>query len=690
MRVNVRGRLDNTHVPHSQALLPVFEAVANSAHAIEDGVGVGRGRIQVELRRSPGVLEDAPPETWNIATIAIADNGVGFDAANWQSFNEADSRLKEARGGRGLGRFTWLKVFIKANVESYFVEDGQTRVRSFVFRKTVEGIEEVSDSPATGPSGTTVELCGLGDDYRRAMPKTAKGVADRLVEHFLPQLVLGTMPRLTISDPAVGDEFDLHQTFNALIDNTRVDTFEVGGAEFELTHFIVTPDQKSEHAISLTANGRKVDDWRNLSREVPDLRGSLTQALDYAGGDGEMDRALVPYLGKEHVYYAGYLSGPFLDRHVDPSTRSSIRFPKPSASDEDGAVVTESALRAAAIDHVKDYLAPFLRPLRNATEKRVSVKLETDLPQFRAVFERRPDVIDQIGIGDSDAKIERTLYDAYSNLRREAIETAAKIQQASADEIESGKFDTFAELWNALGKDELAQYVIHRRHTLDILDTYLQATPEKKVALEDQVHKLIYPMRATSAQMDPDAQNLWLIDERLAFHRFLASDVPMKSYEVAEIDSPRRPDLAVFDSRVALVGEEEGPYNAVSIFEFKKPRRDDYKEGDEGKDPLKQLFDYVELIRDGKAQTVDHRLIEVDPDKTRFFLYLVADITPTLKKIVDRAGFQGTADGKGFYKIVPAYNAYVEILGWDKLVRDSRKRNEVLFHKLGIPKHVSA
>ena len=507
------------------------------------------------------------------------------------------------------------------------------------------------------------------------MPNTAEGIADRLVEHFLPQLVLKKMPSLTVIDTVVGTEVSLHDSYKELVNRTRVDTIDVAGHEFTLTHFVLTPGRKAEHAVALTANDRRVEDWRNLHNDIPDLKGSLSKAIEYAGGDGELDAHLAPYAGKDHVYYAGYLSGPYLNSHVDPSTRSSFRFPQESTLVENGGGVTEDTLRVAVIDRVKDYLEPFLAPMRVATERRVVDLLETELPQFRAVFERRPDVIGRISASDTNSVIERTLYDAHSDLRRDAIETASDLQNATAEELESGRFSGFAELWNDLQKDELALYVLHRKKTLDIIEAYLQAPPERKVGLEGEVHKLIYPMRSTSSQVDPDAQNLWLIDERLAFHRFLASDEPMSTYEVQEIDSDRRPDLAVFNSRVALVGEEDGPYASISIFEFKRPRRDDFKSEESGKDPFKQLYDYVDSILEGKEQTVNHRTILVN-ERTRFYLYLVADLTPTLKKIIEQRGLQPTADGDGYYFVNRTYNTYVEVMGWDKLVRDAKKRNE--------------
>ncbi len=52
MNTNFRGRLRNTQLPASKPLLPLFEAVVNSIHAIEDaGLDSSSGRIEVEVVR---------------------------------------------------------------------------------------------------------------------------------------------------------------------------------------------------------------------------------------------------------------------------------------------------------------------------------------------------------------------------------------------------------------------------------------------------------------------------------------------------------------------------------------------------------------------------------------------------------------------------------------------------------------
>ena len=40
--------------------------------------------------------------------------------------------------------------------------------------------------------------------------------------------------------------------------------------------------------------------------------------------------------------------------------------------------------------------------------------------------------------------------------------------------------------------------------------------------------------------------------------------------------------------------------------------------------------------------------------------------------------------GEGMFTFNQNYNAYIEVLPFDKMLRDSRMRNQVFFRKLGI------
>ena len=66
------------------------------------------------------------------------------------------------------------------------------------------------------------------------------------------------------------------------------------------------------------------------------------------------------------------------------------------------------------------------------------------------------------------------------------------------------------------------------------------------------------------------------------------------------------------------------------------------------------------------------------------YLYAVCDITTTLEQILDFHDFSQTPDKLGYYKYNDKMNAYIEILSYDKIINDAKKRNRILFDKLGI------
>ncbi|OQY42175.1 MAG: hypothetical protein B6240_14295 [Desulfobacteraceae bacterium 4572_87] len=72
-------------------------------------------------------------------------------------------------------------------------------------------------------------------------------------------------------------------------------------------------------------------------------------------------------------------------------------------------------------------------------------------------------------------------------------------------------------------------------------------------------------------------------------------------------------------------------------------------------------------------------------DDTRFYCYIIADPTDKLTQILEYSGFNKTPDGDGYYFFNPTHNAYVELISYRKLLEDAKKRNRILFDKLGIP-----
>jgi hypothetical protein len=73
------------------------------------------------------------------------------------------------------------------------------------------------------------------------------------------------------------------------------------------------------------------------------------------------------------------------------------------------------------------------------------------------------------------------------------------------------------------------------------------------------------------------------------------------------------------------------------------------------------------------------------PPNTPFFVYIVCDITPSLVKILKNREYSTTPDGLGYFRFKNQYyNAYIEVLPFEKVLLDAKKRNRILFDKLGI------
>ena len=171
--------------------------------------------------------------------------------------------------------------------------------------------------------------------------------------------------------------------------------------------------------------------------------------------------------------------------------------------------------------------------------------------------------------------------------------------------------------------------------------------------------------------------NLWIIDERLNFTNYVNSDKPLEG------GTTGRPDLVVFDNPVLFRGDNS-PGNPVSIFEFKKPGRDNFTDRSSRDDPIDQIIRYVNKIREGKYKTPRGRPIQVT-DNTPFYGYVMCEMSDKVKNWLDRAkNFTPMPDRLGWFQWFGNIRLYLEVLSWDKVLKDAEIRNKVFFRKLGI------
>ncbi len=357
MNINLAGRIQNTHLPHQNALLPLLEAIINAIHAIEDS-GTNNGCINIYFERDTTQLsfEEIAP----VINIIVEDNGIGFTPDNFESFQTSDSTFKKAKGGKGIGRFVWLKAFKQVHVNSQFQHQGRCFARRFDFILNENGIEnlQLEEIEFCEPK-TRVELKQFKSAYQEQFPLTLDLIALLIIEHYLIYFIFETCPIITLFDSH--QRLILNDLYNKGISpylqrenfTARYESFEIISAKVEATR------RQSRSEIHLCANYRDVLTER-LGKWLPDLE-QITE-----------DKPLV---------FLVYISGKYLDEHVNPERTGFF------IEDEGGFLLSKRDIITAAIDHLKNnYFKSYLATIQQTKQERIETYIKNAAPQYRPLL----------------------------------------------------------------------------------------------------------------------------------------------------------------------------------------------------------------------------------------------------------------------------------------------------------------
>jgi hypothetical protein len=679
MNTFLRGRLRNTPLPRSHGLLPLFEAVVNSIQAVTAArLAAPDGEIVVEIMRIPQqslALEGsgrrgAPPQE-TITGFRVLDNGCGFDDKNLQSFETLDSDFKASEGCRGIGRLLWLKAFDSVDVVSDFVgADGKLNRRKFSFTATrgVDGVSLAEAPQSARRRQTAVQLNGFKNEYRDRTPKTSRAIANALFEHCLWYFVRdGGAPHIKVLDQDEAIRLDdVYEEY--MFSSAQRQSFAIKNHPFEVTHLKLKAAAPKESFVAWCAAGRVVKE-EGIVGKIPGLHGRIT---DEAGD----------------FVYACYVTSPFLDQHVRPER---IGFDIEEISD-DLFAATELSLhdiRTAILDSSKAFLADYLHVSRAAGRERVEKFVSQKAPRYRPILARIDAEKLSVDPAISDKELDLLLHKHLSEIEGSLLADGHSIMNVGPEESAAtylARLNEYLAKADDIKRSDLANYVFHRKVILDILQAAIERKPDGKYAREELIHEIIMPMRKTSNELLPESCNLWLVDERLAFHNFLASDKPLSSMPIVQVGDAKEPDvvaLNVFDEPLLMAEGQRLPLASIVVVEIKRPMRNDAASGEE-KDPIEQALGYLDLIRTGRAMTASGRPIPRS-EEIPGFCYVICDITRSVERRCKMAQLKVTSDRQGYFGYNDNYGAYIEVLSYDRLLNSARERNRAFFDKLGLP-----
>lgn len=672
LNTSLSGRLRNTNLPKSHVLLPIFEAVVNSIHSIDERINkhkefsMSDATIRVIIKRSSqSNLYGTKPE---ITGFKIIDNGIGFNNDNYNSFQTLDSEYKISKGCRGMGRLLWLKVFETATIKSIYKENNNINERRFKFNAQKDIHDESNTNSQTNELNTSVSLNTINKAYLPALPKTTMKIAKSLLEHCLWYFLReGSAPNIYIID--TDETISLNKEYESyMINASHRDTFSISNHTFELTHVKLKINSSNQNTVSYSAANRLVKSV-SLKGKIPGLYGTFKDE-------------------NEEFNYMCFVSSDYLTNNVTPE-RLDFNIPEKENNIFEKTEVSFEAIQNKVFESIKSFLEIYLSSNKELGKKKVEEFINEKAPRYRPLLNRLSEDDKVVNPEISDKDLELKLHEHLVSLESELISEGHNLMiPKNIEDVDdySTRIESYLSKASDLKQSDLANHVTHRKVILDLLTNALKKDSDNKYVKEDVIHKLIIPMQKDSTEIFEKDSNLWIIDESLSFHNYLASDKTLKSMPITDSTSTKEPDIVsfnIYNNPLLVANSQSLPLASINVIEIKRPMRNDMKSG-EDKDPIEQSLGYLRRIRKGGVKTNDGRPIPNSEDIPGF-CYILCDLTPSIIERCDYLDLTITADKMGYFGYHQKYNAYIEIISFDRLINMAKKRNKAFFDKLGLP-----
>ncbi len=460
IKIDLRNQIRQTNLPKWKPLLPLFEAVINSFQAIKDVNWTGKGNITIDIEREESLF---PEENPTVIGFRIADDGIGLTDDNSDSFNTAFSPQKIRIGGKGLGRFTWLKAFHRAEITSIFADDaarGLLLRRAFVFDENYDLDERGLPTPVTaGAAGTVIRLVNYREPYKTECPRRAEVIVEKLVEHFILVLLEPNCSHLMIRDH--DRRYDINDIFEKdYRAGASAHTFSVSDVLFTMRGFRLPTSRTTKHKLVYAAAQRAV-----TSDNLEDYLPNLTSRLFDEDAEG--------------FFYLGVIQSPYLSEHVAPGRTDFDFGPVDDADIEISDLLAPTAIRRSdirnnALPLIQHDLSSIIETINAAKLERIKHFVHRDAPQYRILLKYSSEFIDKLPPLPSRVEIETTLhrelYQREVRMKQEGSRIIREAEKVDDYDEYSRRFSKFMEQYNELGASALAQYVAHRKIILEFVE----------------------------------------------------------------------------------------------------------------------------------------------------------------------------------------------------------------------------
>ncbi|WP_239324579.1 ATP-binding protein [Snodgrassella gandavensis] len=490
------------------------EAVMNCIQANATEIGID---LQYEYHTN---IDSSNSNLGNLSKIIITDNGEGLTTKNINAFFELATENKKNIGGKGIGRFSFLKIADRVSIDS-ISNEGEHVSFDFSYNASQENVIRTKSSKKD--TYTKIFFSNLNLKH----PKTqAQSCVNFLKEKFNLMLFLKqkeTQKTINIRVFVNGKPFgEIISSFN--IHCLAQANLKMNDCKFTVYTFL--DYKKTGIEIFYCANNLTVKSFSFSGNFNKQYIFAITS--DYFDQKSNLERTQFNFGSEDELDQFDMLS------------------PKPGKNFE---------------EMLKNYCFNIVREHEPELLKENKARLD-NLSALYGYIDFSNVQLDNISF--DEASILKAYRDKINQEEDNLINLLAN-KNATLDEI--------AEKVSEQNKHELAKYIFHRnlivKRGLELKSLYEN---------ENILHELFFPQKL-SVNCDHEVNkphlyhnNIWLLDDKFMTYAYIASDVTIKRI-IEEIDgvhsscqSVKRPDLFLLYNKP----EESTEYKDVVLIELKK------------------------------------------------------------------------------------------------------------------------
>jgi len=605
----------------------LYESITNAIHANATEIVCKLKGFDATINDSESISE---PYKRKVDCISISDNGDGLNEANYNSFCKYRSDFKKTLGGKGVGRFVFLKIFDKAEFVSYISDLNEKRHFSFNVEFDTEDI--IKEPFSVENNFTEVSLSNLTKQYYdivkgtdRRIELNLNEIRTKILTHLLPILFFYKKKGIYIVIRLI-DESNEELTQEITKDDIP---------DFITKSFTVIDKDNSLHTF-------------NLNYRVDNVDGKLSAyycansrtVCEFSDKDFNLS---LPY------GYSGFLllESDYLSARANNERNDFDIFPK--KTDMFATISWEminSQLKKEISEIVKDGI--------------VESKI-INIEKLEEIQNERPYLMNYLDEEDIDIA-------GFVDKKQIIDKAKKKFDQAKESLLASANKSDYSilELQEAIQitQNELVSYIYDRALVLE----RLKILSDKKEKVESIIHNLFMEQRTQDRYYSVSKNNLWLIDDRFTSYAYAASEKRIKDilHEIGENDDDvevptDRPDLALFFSQ-----NPETTKSLKSVLIEIKPF--DFKSKSDRKKfaGVQQLVDYV------KAFKTKENVEEI-------FAYLITDVDEKLAERLTNDDYRPlfSTDQPIYHRFYSTLGISIYVIGVKTLIEDALARNKV-------------